>query len=249
MKFTKPPSKNYKEDIQILKSAIENREHITFSKFCDGEWAVLQNQQIDNKEFQFDPTNEKDIKKRKKLLEAFQYNNERYFIGITCVNVFGIETHRRMKMISGLPEERITWADIWVNSNYQYFVQDIIPLFKNRTIALFCNKYGKIQDLPFTPYMVFPVENNAWQYNWDYIEHAKKVINEIKNQHNESLLVLFCCGPFGNILAYELTKDCPEHTYLDIGSTLNPWLKSEEFKRDYYVGNNYFSNMVGAWDQ
>jgi hypothetical protein len=249
MKFTKPPNKNYKEDIKILKNAIENKELITFSKFCDGEWAVLQNQQIDNKEFQFNPINEKDIKKRKKLLEAFQYKNDRYFIGITCVNVFGIETHRRMKMISGLPEERTTWADIWVNSNYNYFVDEIIPMFSKRTVVLFCNKYGKVENLPFLPYAVFPVENNAWEYNWDYIDSAKTVINKLNLQNEKNLLVLFCCGPFGNILAYELTKDCPSNTYLDIGSTLNPWLQSEGFKRDYYLGNNYFSNMVGAWDQ
>jgi hypothetical protein len=247
MKFTTPPNKNYQQDIVILKEAIQNRERITFSKFCDGEWAVLQNNHIDNKEFNFDPST--DAFKRKKLLDAFQYNNDRYFVGITCVNVFGIETHRRMKMISGLPEDRLTWADIWVNSNYIYFVNEIIPLFKNRDVVLFCNKRGKIENLPFVPYALFPVENNAWQYNWDYIDSAKTLLTKLKSQGVEDLLVLFCCGPFGNILAYELTKDCPYNTYLDIGSTLNPWLQSEAFKRDYYLGNNYFSNMVGAWDQ
>lgn len=244
MKFTTPPNKNYSKDIILLKEAIQSGKHITFSKFCDGEWAVLQNNHIDNKEFHFNPSI--DSFKRQKLLEAFQYNNERYFVGITCVNVFGIETHRRMKMVCGLPEERLTWADIWVNSNYQYFVQHVVPLFSNRAVVLFCNKNGKIENLPFKPYMVFPVENNAWEHNWNYVETAKDVMYRFRD---EDLLVLFCCGPFGNILAYELTKDCPQHTYLDIGSTLNPWLKSESFKRDYYMGNNFFSNMVGAWDQ
>ena len=244
MKFTTPPNKNYSKDIILLKEAIQNGEHITFSKFCDGEWAVLQNNHIDNKEFHFNPSI--DSFKRQKLLEAFQYNNERYLVGITCVNVFGIETHRRMKMVCGLPEERLTWADIWVNSNYQYFVKHIVPLFRSRAVVLFCNKNGKIENLPFTPYMVFPVENNAWEHNWDHIEIAKDVMYKFRH---ENLLVLFCCGPFGNILAYELTKDCPQHTYLDIGSTLNPWLKSEGFKRDYYMGSNFFSNMIGAWDQ
>ena len=74
MKFTIPPNKNYNKDIVLLKEAVQNGEHITFSKFCDGEWAVLQNSHIDNKEFHFNPSI--DSFKRQKLLEAFQYNNE-----------------------------------------------------------------------------------------------------------------------------------------------------------------------------
>lgn len=244
MKFTTPPNKDYKQDIIILKNAIENGEYITFSKFCDGEWAVLENKQINNKEFWFDPNNPLDQNKRKKLLEAFQYNNERYYVGVACPNVFGIDTHKNMKLLCGLPEYRLTWADIWVNSNYKYFLDNIIPIFKQREILLFCNEKGNIKNLPFNPYIVFPVSNNAWEYNWKHIDIAKFIIanNKIKNA-----IILFCCGPFGNILAYELTKEHPENIYLDIGSTLNPWLKSASFERDYYMGNNYFSNMVGSW--
>jgi len=250
MKFTTPPRKNYREDIKIIHAAIENKEPITISKFCDGELAVLLNQPIDNKEFSFDPSDAKDQHKREKLLEAFTYNNSSYFVGITCVDVFGVETHRKMKNLCKLPEERLTWADIWVNSNYYYFVNKIVPLFANRTVILFANKYGKFENLPFMPYAIFPVEHNAWEYNWDYIEASKFLIQNLNKTHGaKNLLTLFCCGPFGNVLAYELTKDCPNNTYLDIGSTLNPWLQSEAFKRDYYLGNNYFSNMVGAWDQ
>jgi hypothetical protein len=246
MKFTVPPNKNFKQDIEILHNALVNGENITFSKFCDGELAVLTNQNVDNGEFRFNSDRVKDITKRNRLLDAFKYNNPRYFVGITCTSVFGVETHRLMKNLCMLPEERLTWADIWVNSNYRYFVENIIPTLKNRTVVLICNKAGKIENLPFVPYIVFPVENNAWEYNWNYIEEIKYAMHGFDS---ENCVFLFCCGPFGNILAYELTKFAPNNTYLDIGSTLNPWLQSEVFKRDYYVGNNYFSNMVGTWDQ
>jgi hypothetical protein len=241
MKFTIYPDKDYKKDICILKDAIQNRENISFSKFCDGEWAVLTNTQIDNKEFRFDPNNHNDQLKRRALHEAFTYQNERYFIGITCVNVFGIETHNNMKIACKQKKENLTWADIWVNSNYPYFTQNIIPLFNERPVVLFCNENGDVKNLPFKPYIVFNVKNNAWD-NWGLIEKSKDVISNFKDS-----LILFCCGPFGNILCHQLTKHIPNNTYLDIGSTLNPWLKSEGFKRDYYIGNNFFSNMVCGW--
>lgn len=248
MKFTIPPIKNYQQDIKILHQALLNRENISFSKFCDGEWAVLCNKEINNKEFWFDPSSPKDQLKRNALIKSFRYINDRYFVGITCVKVFGIDTHKSMKDFSGQKEDHLTWADIWVNANYTYYINNILPIFQDRIIILFCNNKGNINNLPFTPYMVFPLKNNAWEYNWDTIGLAKLVASKLKKLGLTNLIFLFCCGPFGNILCHELTENEPQNTYLDIGSTLNPWLKSEEFKRDYYIGNNYFSNMIGGWD-
>jgi hypothetical protein len=246
MKFTTPPNKDYREDIKVLESALKSKDNISFSKFCDGEWSVMCNQPINNKEFWFDPNNEQDQLKRQELINAFQYKNSRYFVGVTCVNVFGLETHQQMKELSGQEESHLTWADIWVNSNYKYYINNILPHYKERPVVLFCNKNAKIERLPFRPKIVFPVENNAWQSNWDLIEKSKSMITD---RNLKDMIFLFCCGPFGNILCYELTKHCEDNTYLDIGSTLNPFLQSAEFDRHYYLGNNYFSNMTGAWDQ
>lgn len=244
MKFTTPPNKNYLEDIKVIHQALLNNENISFSKFCDGEWAVLSNNPINNKEFWFDPNNEKDQSKRQALLDAFQYKNDRYFVGITCVNVFGLDTHRQMVSLSGQDQDHLTWADIWVNSNYRYYLQNIVPLYNKKPVVLFCNRNAKMDHLPFTPYLHMPVDHNAWEYNWDIIEVAENISKGLNDT-----IFLFCCGPFGNILCHKLTESNPNNTYLDIGSTLNPFIRSAGFDRDYYMGDNYFSRMIGAWDQ
>jgi hypothetical protein len=246
MKFTIPPNKSFKQDIKILEQAIKNEENISFSKFCDGEWAVMLDQSLDNKEFQFNPNNQNDQAKRLALIEAFQYKNPRYFVGITCVNVFGLQTHLEMKYLSGQSEDQLTWADIWVNSNYRYYVDNIIPLYSTKPVILVCNEKAKIENLPFKPYITVFVKNNAWKENWNLVEELTYLIREkaIKDS-----IFLFCCGPFGNILCHKLTEASENNTYLDIGSTLNPFLQSAGFEREYYLGNNYFSNMIGAWDQ
>lgn len=244
MKFTTPPNKDYFQDIKILHQAIESQENISFSKFCDGEWAVIANQPINNKEFWFNPTNENDQLKRKALIDAFQYKNERYFVGITCVGVFGIETHRHMVSLSNQDQEHLTWADIWVNSNYKYYLQNIVPLYSERPVVIFANRKARIENLPFKPYLYIPVDHNAWEYNWDMIQEASNIARGLND-----CIFLFCCGPFGNILCHKLTEANPKNTYLDIGSTLNPFLRSAGFERDYYMGDNYFSRMIGVWDQ
>lgn len=246
MKFTTPPSKDYKQDIEIIHNALKNGENITFSKYCDGEMSVMENTSINNKEFWFDSNSMLDMSKRETLIESFQFKHSQYFVGIMCAKVFGLESHRKMKTLSCQSESHLTWADIFVNSNYRFFVQNIIPLFKERNVVLVCNKNGNIDNLPFKPHSVIPVENNAWEHNWDIIDTAKYFVS---NNGVENYIFLFCCGPFGNILAYELTKHNDKNTYLDIGSTLNPWLQSAGFERHYYMGDNFFSRLTGEWDQ
>ena len=246
MKFTTPPNKDFKEDINILRQALANGEHISFSKFCDGEWAVMTNNPLNNKEFWFDPNDQQDQLKRQELIAAFQYKNPRYFVGVTCVNVFGLKTHKEMKGLSGQNEDHLTWADIWVNSNYRYYVDNIVPLYNTRPVILVCNENAKTDNLPFTPYITVPVKNNAWKADWDLVQELTWLVRE---KAFKNMIFLFCCGPFGNILCHRLTEANENNTYLDIGSTLNPFLQSAGFDRDYYMGNNFFSNLVGAWDQ
>ena len=244
MDFTVAPNKDYRRDLEIISEALSRNETLSFSKFCDGEWAVMENQKINNKEFWFDPEDPDDAYKREKLIEAFQYQNDQYFVGISCAGVFG-EDHSKMKKLCGQPAHRLTWADLWVNSNYSYYLDNVLPLFADRKIVLYCNSNSMTHNLPFTPEKVFPVSYNAWANDWDVIEESKKYIQD---ECPEGYTFLFCCGPFGNILCHELTEFNSNNTYLDVGSTLNPFLRSEGFQRDYYMGNNFFSNAVGVWD-
>ena len=246
MIFTTPPNKDYHKDIEILKEEIESQRNFSFSKFCDGEWAVMSNQQINNKEFWFEPKNPTDQKLREALIDSFQFTDSSYYVGIACPNVFGIDLHRVMKRVSRQSQDHLTWADIWVNSNYKYFCEKIVPLFSEREVVLFCQESGNVNNLPFKPTQVYRVGNNAWKTNYSQIEEDKMFIdsNGIRDH-----IFLFCCGPFGNMLCHQLTEHSKDNTYLDIGSTLNPWLKSAGFERDYYMGDNTFSRLKGVWDQ
>ena len=75
MIFTTPPNKDYHKDIEILKEEIESQRNFSFSKFYDGEWAVMSNQQINNKEFWFEPKNPTDQKLREALINSFQFTD------------------------------------------------------------------------------------------------------------------------------------------------------------------------------
>jgi hypothetical protein len=245
MNLTLPPSKQFREDINIFKEKLEDGENFSFSKYADGEWAVLKNGSINNTEFWFDKDSVVDTMKREKLIDSFRFQHPQYYVGISCPCCQGQHAFEEMRDFSEQHPSRLTWANIWVNDNYKYYLSEIIPIFSRRNVVLYCNENSKLNELPFGPKKYFPISNNAWGGNWDLIEKSKEYITDFKVKDN---LFLFCCGPFGNILCHELTKFDPDNTYLDIGSTLNPWLETG-FDRQYYVQGSPWSNMKCVWGE
>ena len=236
-------NKTFRGDLEFFTSKLKNREPFSLSKFADGEWAVMKNHALNNNEFWFNPLNENDQIRRRALISSFKFKHPNYYVGISCPCCQGLDTFNEMYAFSEQDDDHLTWANIWVNNNYSYYVQHIMPIYSQRKIILFCHRNAKIDNLPFIPYIHFPIDNNAWEKNWNYIEESKAVLDQVDN----GCLVLFCCGPFGNILCHHLTKYNPSNTYLDIGSTLNPLLQSAGFERHYYMGDNIFSRQVCSW--
>ena len=76
-------NKNFNEDIKIIFNALKNKEHFSFSKYADGEFAILQNKPITNCDnWTFKP--ERDVKEQNELLNSFTYNEDGYYVGISC---------------------------------------------------------------------------------------------------------------------------------------------------------------------
>ena len=220
--------KQFNEEIKKIFEKLKNKEKFSFSKFADGEWMMMRNIPVNKGEFNY--TNQDDFFKNK-LIEAFKYKDKDYYVGISCPCCRGNE-HIDMLSFSEQDEENLTYANIFVNGNYDFYKNNFIPEYKNWDIHLVANKNSKIENLPFKVEKFYPVENSAWKHNYDLIE-------EIKASGLKNKLFLFACGPFGNMLAHQLWENNKENTYIDIGSTLNPWLQSEGFKRDYYIGGQY----------
>ena len=196
-------TKLFRRDITLFRNKLINKENFTFSKYADGEWAVIKNSAINNKEFWFDPNNDKDQLKRQALIESFKYKHPNYYVGISCPCCQGVETFNEMMSFSEQNDDHLTWANLWVNSNYKYYVSNILPLYKDRNVVLFCNENGRIDKLPFRPYVVVPLKNNAWEYNWDLVDDSKKLVSTMPEKN---MLFLFCCWPFGNILGHRLSE-------------------------------------------
>lgn len=236
--------KCYRKDLEILVDKLKNREHFAFSKYADGELHALINKPVNNGEFWFIP--EEHEKSRKALIDSFQYQDESYFVGVSCpCCIGGRPVHNWMKSQSGQPEERLTWANIFVNGNYKYYLENMVPLYSEFDVYLVSNSDSNLDKLPFEVKRHFQIGKNAWVKDYELIDEMKTFISE---QQIKDSLFLFCAGPFGNILTHQLYEFSKDNTFIDIGSTLNPLLLGEEGKNRGYLRSESSINKICVWE-
>jgi hypothetical protein len=126
-------------------------------------------------------------------------------------------------------QSNLTWANIFVNSNYPYFIDNFIPEFSNHKVILFANQDATIEKLPFDLHASVPITSEAFIDNFN-------IIKDFPIETYNDYLFLFCAGPLGNMLAAKFWEKNKTNIYLDIGSTLNPYLT--EANRGYLREGN-----------
>lgn len=229
-------TKEFKSEIENLYSKFLKGAPFCFSKYADGEWAIITDDFLNNNEFEVTINTPAFFKQ--KLIESIQFKDPNYYIGTCCPCCNG-DRAEKMRSFSGQDEANMTFANVFVNSNYNIYKQTFLESYKNYDIHLVANENSKIQNLPFNVEKFYPVGFSAWVNNYNLIE-------EIQQKNLSNKLFLFCAGPFGNMLAHQLYSNNKNNMYMDIGSTLNPWLQSEGFKRDYYT-SGHFKERSCSW--
>ena len=228
--------KTFQKDFFILFNLLEKNVKFSFSKYADGEYAILINKHITNCDnWTFNPTI--DDVYQKELLNSFQFNEDGYYVGISCPCCVPMEDVLWMRQNVGIDKNHLTWANIFVNGNYNNFKKYFIPEFSNHDVILLANQNATIQNLPFKIEEFIPIGKTAWKENFNLVEELSK-----KEYNNK--LFLFCAGPLGNMLAAKMWKFNKNNIYMDIGSTLNPWLVGSN--RGYLRGSDTL-NKICIW--
>ncbi len=242
--------KDFKRDFWMLKDKLASGENFAFSRYSDGEMMIMQNQHlvlddkstrldgkkvgmkyddIDHKEY--DPTKHGDFHQR--LMDAYQYEDKNYFVGLSCPCCVGSKNNQWMKEQRGeSSQEQLTWANLFVNSNYSLFLDNIVPLLENREVVFVCNKKSNLEKLPFKVAKDFRIGKNAMINDIGLVEEMSEWIGNNKIKEH---VFLFSASTLSNILIYELYRKFPENTYMDVGTTLHPYMDMP-IQRNYLRG-------------
>lgn len=231
-------SKDFKQHFWNLQKKLKAHTPFAFSRYSDGEMIVLQNKHLklgsnkttvngatagigyskaDHKEY--DPNKHEWFRER--LENAYRHHQKDYFVGLSCPCCVGKENNDWMKKIRGGDDDELTWSNLFVNSNYPLFLTHIVPILKERHIVIVCNEIANLDGLPFDVKKDFRIGSNAMIEDIGLVKEMKTWI--MKNDISDTVF-LFSAASLSNILIYELFKEFPENTYLDVGTTLNPFI-------------------------
>lgn len=225
-------------DLKFFESLIEKKKHFCITRFGDGERFIIEHRPVRAIDFNYaggDSWISKELKK------SISFDKENYFIGIPCPCCQPKERCDYMKDLSGLPPTRITWANIFVNSNYSYFKSNIIPKFSSYDKVIFVGK-GETDNLPFEVYKQFKTTMNSHINDHHLIEEISSFIEQ---ESIENCLFVIAAGPFANVLCYKLYEKYGNNTYIDVGSTLDP-MQGLGVTRNY-LANGRLINKVCIW--
>ncbi len=261
--------KDFKKEFNRFLKMLKERQNFAFSRFSDGELYMMQNRRVtieSNQVFlrekhhrgswgpeelkNFNP--ETDQFYRNKLIECFQHQQQRYFKGICFTEDVGKKDYEwQWQLLKEDEEEFITWSNLLINGNYPDFIEKMVPLFKNTKNVYVCNRLANINNLPFETVKDFRIGQNCQVNDYGLIE---KMISWISENNINDHVFLFSAASLSNYLIYELYKQFPNNTYLDIGSTLNPlinldgWKGSRFYLREYWLGEPArYTKLIGRW--
>lgn len=246
--------KDFKNHFWMIHEKVKNGENFAFSRYSDGEMMIMKNQHLvlDNKStrlnnknigIRYDDIDHKEYDPQKHssfrdhLMRAYSHKQKNYFVGLSCPCCVGRENNTWMKEQRGEDDDHLTWANLLVNSNYPLFLKNTVPLFRDKNIVFVCNKKSTFDKLPFKVKKDFRIGQNAMINDIGLIEEMGKWIenNNIKNH-----IFLFSASTLSNLLIYNLYKEYPENTYIDVGTTLHPMMDmpiQRNYLKAYWLGS------------
>lgn len=230
-------SKDFRRHFFKFTEMIRNGEHFGFARYSDGEMYILQNKELkldrgiiqvgdtatsgyyQPADFKhFNPSQH--IESYNRLVEAYKHHQPNYYKGISCKCCVGEENFRWQLELHGGDDESLTWANLWVNGNYPLFINHTLPILYNKNCVFVGHRDADISKLPFIV-KDFRVGYNAFVNDYGVIDEIRKWIIE----HNiTNHIFLFSASTFTNLAVYELFRDFPNNSYVDIGTCLTPMM-------------------------
>ena len=167
--------KTFRGDIEFFYDKLVNKENFGVTRFGDGELVIVRNNSIDltdknTGEFKYNPDDESDSFYREQLINSLTYKDDNYYVGCACPCCIGTKNSTSLRNKSEQKVENMTWANIFVNSNYNFFMEKFVPIFDSSDTYIVCNKHSDISNLPFKIKGGLTVGTNAWKNDYNVID-------------------------------------------------------------------------------
>jgi len=219
-------SGNSKEHLEIILEWINNDKKFGLIRPGDGEYNILIDNNIkvsDNWEFKKGGILKND------LTNSLKKNLPNLYIGISCdCCIMGKEIQEFYKNTIQLPESRKTYANIFVNANYNRFIE----FMKSYNKPIYYVGPGKKESDEIKVKDRFNIDKYLVN-NWN--EQHEIVTNQLVDWVSKikDSLIVFSAGPITKVWIPLLLEKYPNNIYLDVGSSLGAYLDESPNLRLY----------------
>jgi hypothetical protein len=131
-----------------------------------------------------------------------------------------------VNLLKNVSSEKITLSNLFVNGTYSDFLSRFLPIIQQRNTVIICNYQAKPLELSLTfdkepKYVYVPGDClGFWERaSSSWISHMKKIAKELTNH-----IFIFAAGPISSATIPLLWSEATDNTYIDVGSTLDPFL-------------------------
>ncbi len=234
-----------KQHLNNFIDKLKSKTPFSFVRFSDGEIEVLRNRYLEinngktffrGREFtntfpvfdtkKFDPNLDQDI--RKDLLGSALFRGENFYKGIPTLHNDALKDREFLLRLNGGRDPRMTFSDLFLNSNYKDYRKNLVPLFSEyNEIYVIANYRAKpINLLSRASHIKIP--DNFFS---EYRKTLDSIIGQL-DKVDDGSLVLSSASSLSNIIAHKLYgKDI---TFIDIGTSINDLLSLDNSTREYH---------------
>lgn len=238
---------DHREDFYEALARIKNSDSLAISRCADGEAGVLKNTTIGNKDGWL-YKHDKNLIFRADLRESLTCTDDNFIYGISSRNV-DEDNYLFLRRYVKQSLDYMTFSDIWVNANYELFNQQFLETIKGtkRDVVFVTNPKAKLKNLASRINItdVIPIKGNCvtfWEKNREFL----KGLLDLKASLHDGRIFLVAAGPLSNVIIYHMWQVNRKNIYLDIGSTLDPFIFSRK-SRNYHKEGHPDREVVDAW--
>ena len=149
------------------------------------------------------------IEQHKRLMKSFTFRKKGHYKGICSLEDLGKENHQWLLDILGPgDDEHLTFANVLINANYKRYVDEMLPLYKERDVVYIVNESADLSGLPFKVKKDFRVGTNCIVNNIHTIE---EVLEYLDKENAKDYLVLGSASALSNYIIHEGYNKFPQH--------------------------------------
>jgi len=234
-----------KAELNRFIGKIRSNERFSFVRFSDGELEILQGSRLvlgksgviwskgqssfkypayDHKDF--DPT------KDKALMDAVTasavHQSDEYFKGIPTKHNGDAQATALMITLNGGTAKNLTFADLWINSNYKTFLKEAFPILQSRPVTLVAN-YRTRPERISEQWSLIPIPDGAFQDHGQIVSDTLKKISLLP----PGTIVLSSASSISNLIGHQVSVQKLDVTFIDIGTALHEQLGFTDSRRLY----------------